>query len=91
MLKIKYFTALVTGKIDPNAPVRQKTYLRALQKYIHELSIYYGSFNSHDVIKPLACRNKKYTRHFFVPAIKTEEKGSDVNKFNKYLLQIAMI
>jgi uncharacterized LabA/DUF88 family protein len=79
ILKIKYFTALITGKIDPNAPVRQKTYLRALQKYIPELSVYYGTFNSHDVIKPLACRNKKFTKPFFVPIIKTEEKGSDVN------------
>ena len=79
IIKIKYFTALVTGKIDPNAPVRQKTFLRALQKHIPELSIHYGTFNSHDVVKPLACRNKKFTRPFFVPVIKTEEKGSDVN------------
>jgi uncharacterized LabA/DUF88 family protein len=79
ILKIKYFTALVTGKIDPYAPVRQKTFLRALQKYIPELSIYYGTFNSHDVVKPLACQNKKFPRPFFVPVVKTEEKGSDVN------------
>lgn len=79
ILKIKYFTALISGKIDPQAPVRQKTFLRALQKHIPEISIHYGSFNSHDVIQPLACRNNNYTKPFFVPVIKTEEKGSDVN------------
>jgi hypothetical protein len=31
---IKYFTALVSGKRDPNKPLRQKIFLRALQKYI---------------------------------------------------------
>ena len=39
---IKYFTALVSGKIDRDQPLRQKAFLRAIQKYIPELSIYYG-------------------------------------------------
>jgi hypothetical protein len=34
ILAIKYFTARVTGKIDPNQPVRQKAYIRALKKHI---------------------------------------------------------
>ena len=50
----KYFTALVSGKIDPNQPLRQKTYLRAIQKCIPELSVYYGHFLSHVVSAPLA-------------------------------------
>jgi uncharacterized LabA/DUF88 family protein len=73
---IKYFTAHVTGKFDPDQPIRQKTYLRALQKYIPELSIYYGHFLSHVVSAPLA---KPTAKQRFVDVIKTEEKGSDVN------------
>ena len=80
ILSIKYFTAIVTGKIDPKQPQRQKTYIRALKKNTPELSVYYGIFNSHTIIQPLACKNHKKTgRPFFVPIIKTEEKGSDVN------------
>lgn len=79
IVSIKYFTAIVTGKIDPDQPQRQKTFLRALRKHIPEMSIYYGNFNSHTVIQPLACENRQYRRPFFVPVIKTEEKGSDVN------------
>ena len=54
ILSIKYFTALVSGKIDPSQPLRQKTYLRAIQKHIPELGIYYGHFLSHNVFAPLA-------------------------------------
>jgi uncharacterized LabA/DUF88 family protein len=73
---IKYFTAIVTGKIDPDQPIRQKTYLRAIEKYIPELSIYYGHFLSHVVSAPLA---NPVGKQRFVNIIKTEEKGSDVN------------
>ncbi len=82
IVSIKYFTAIVTGKIDPDQPIRQKTFLRALQKHIPEISIYYGEFLSHNVMKPLAHQIDK--KHFgktikFANVIKTEEKGSDVN------------
>ena len=73
---INYFTALVSGKIDPDKPLRQKTFLRALQKYIPELSIHYGHFLSHVVSAPLA---KPTGSRRFMDIIKTEEKGSDVN------------
>ena len=73
---IKYFTALVSGKRDPDKPLRQKTFLRALQKYIPELSIHYGHFLSHVVSAPLA---KPTGSRRFTDIIKTEEKGSDVN------------
>ena len=33
---IKYFTALVSGKIDPDQLLRQKAFLRAIQKYIED-------------------------------------------------------
>jgi uncharacterized LabA/DUF88 family protein len=72
---IKYYTALVSGKIDPNQPIRQKTYIRALEQYIPELSVYYGHFLSHEVMAPIAQTDP--TR--FVKILKTEEKGSDVN------------
>ena len=54
ILSIKYFTAIVTGKIDPDQPIRQKTFIRALNKFIPEISVYYGKFLSHNVFKPLA-------------------------------------
>ena len=82
ILSIKYFTAIVTGKIDPGQPIRQKTFIRALKKFIPEISVYYGKFLSHNVFKPLAYpidQNTfgKYIK--FANDIKTEEKGSDVN------------
>ena len=82
ILSIKYFTAIVTGKIDPHQPIRQKTFLRALQKYIPEISIHYGEFLSHNVFKPLSYpinKNLFGKKIKFVNVIKTEEKGSDVN------------
>jgi uncharacterized LabA/DUF88 family protein len=75
ILAIKYYTALVSGKIDPQQPIRQKTYIRALEKHIPEISIYYGHFLSHEVMAPLAAT--KPVR--FANILKTEEKGSDVN------------
>jgi uncharacterized LabA/DUF88 family protein len=82
ILSIKYFTSLVTGKIDPKQPVRQKTYIRAIKKYIPEISVYYGHFLSHNVYKPLSYAvDQRLFRKLlrFVSVIKTEEKGSDVN------------
>ena len=75
VLKIKYFTALVSGRIDPDQPIRQKTYIRALEKYIPELEVHYGHFLSHEVDAPLAGSSPMK----FVKIIKSEEKGSDVN------------
>jgi len=75
ILKIKYFTAMVSSRIDPSQPIRQKTYIRALEKYIPELEVYYGHFLSHEVDAPLAGTLPMQ----FVKIIKSEEKGSDVN------------
>ncbi|MBU2549939.1 MAG: NYN domain-containing protein [Proteobacteria bacterium] len=73
---IKYFTARVSGKNDPDQPIRQQTYLRALEAYIPEISIYFVHFLHHEVAAPLArpTKNLRFSR-----VIKTEEKGSDVN------------
>jgi len=82
ILSIKYFTALVSGKIDPDQPIRQKTFIRALEKHIPELSVYYGTFMSHPTMQPMVCPIDKclFGRDIkFVNIIKTEEKGSDVN------------
>ncbi|MFC1582516.1 NYN domain-containing protein [Planctomycetota bacterium] len=73
---IKYFTAKVSGKLDPNTPKRQAAYLSALKAYIPELEIYYGHFSTHRKRAPLA--NPTPTKKT-VEIIKVEEKGSDVN------------
>lgn len=76
IIQIKYFTALVSGKQNPQKPIKQQTYLRALKTFIPEIKIYYGHFLTHEVYAPLAkpIDNKRTVR-----IIKTEEKGSDVN------------
>lgn len=76
IVQIKYFTALVSGKYNSQKPIKQQTFLRALQTYIPEINIYYGHFLTHEVSAPLAKpENKRRT----IKVIKTEEKGSDVN------------
>jgi len=77
IVKIKYFTALVSARPDdPDKPVRQQIFLRALLT-IPNLKILYGHFLEHVVRMPLAhpAPNGPKT----VEVIKTEEKGSDVN------------
>ena len=74
--EIKYFTAIVSGIFDPDQPIKQKTYIRAIEKYIPELSVYYGPFLSHQISAPNAPLSSPPT---FSNIIKTEEKGSDVN------------
>ncbi len=74
--EIKYYTALVSGMYDPAQPIRQKTYIRALEKYIPEVSVYYGHFLSHAVHAP---KDPLTRPPKFIKIFKTEEKGSDVN------------
>ncbi len=77
ILQIKYFIARVSGRPnDPDQPLRQQIYLRAL-KTIPNLEIIYGHFLSHTVRMPLA--NPMPGQNPYVDVIKTEEKGSDVN------------
>jgi len=92
---IKYFTAIMTGREDPQAPIRQQTYIRALESFIPEISVHYGQFMSHNIWARLSdARQARYwdrgkenriSLSGMVPAkssaeiIKTEEKGSDVN------------
>ncbi len=79
--RIKYFTALVTSRPnDPDQPLRQRAFLRALQT-IPNLEIILGSFLSHEVMMPRSPIGTGY-----VKVIKTEEKGSDVNIATHLLL-----
>jgi len=75
--QIKYFTALVSARPnDPDQPVRQQLYLRALRT-LPKVSIHFGHFLTHEVMMALVVapgQPPKYAR-----VIKTEEKGSDVN------------
>ncbi|MCC7429602.1 NYN domain-containing protein [bacterium] len=74
--KIKYFTARVSGKQNSKKPIKQGTYLRALESFIPEIKIYYGHFLTHEINATLVTPiNNQKT----VKIIKTEEKGSDVN------------
>ena len=76
IIKIKYFTALVSAlKNDPNQPVRQKIFLRALET-VPSLKIIYGHFLTHSRHLPLVNPTKKRQ---FANVYRTEEKGSDVN------------
>ncbi len=75
--QIKYFTALISARpSDPDQPVRQQTFLRALHR-IPNLSIIYGHFLTHIQSMPLASSSPAALS--YVDVIKTEEKGSDVN------------
>jgi uncharacterized LabA/DUF88 family protein len=77
IVKIKYFTALVTARpSDPDQPNRQQLFLLALQT-IPGLEIIYGHFLSHEVMVPVAQPAPGQPKYMQV--IKTEEKGSDVN------------
>jgi uncharacterized LabA/DUF88 family protein len=74
---IKYFTARVTGRPDdPDQPVRQQMFLRALRT-LPNLEIIYGHFLTNEVNMPRADSTPGKMK--YVKVIKTEEKGSDVN------------
>lgn len=73
---IKYYTAQVSGQRDPQQPLRQQTYWRALQASTPELQIVKGRFLTHGVTWPLA---QPLPGQRYATVLKTEEKGSDVN------------
>jgi len=75
--EIKYFTARVSARPhDPDQPVRQDIYLRALRT-LPTVSIIFGTFLTTTVRMRLA--QPPATGSATVEVIKTEEKGSDVN------------
>jgi len=72
--QIKYFIARVAARPhDPNQPIRQETYFRALRT-IDNLEIIEGRFLTKPVEMPSQSNPRKMLK-----VIKTEEKGSDVN------------
>ena len=74
LVHVKYFTARVRSTpSDPNAPLRQQVYLRALRT-LPDLSIHFGHF----LVSEPYMRVKSPPPNF-IQVIKTEEKGSDVN------------
>jgi len=74
IIKIKYFTADVSGKYDQNKPRRQQIYLKALQAHIPEIEIIKGHFQTHVVYMPKASNPKQK-----IKVLKTEEKCTDVS------------
>ena len=51
--RLRYFTARVSGKLDPRAPARQQVYLNALAAR-PEVEIHYGRFLAKSAWRPLA-------------------------------------
>jgi len=74
VIKIKYFTANVSGLLDQSKPRRQEKYFRALTTFVPEIEIVKGYFQTHEVLMPLADDRRKKIR-----VLKTEEKCTDVN------------
>ena len=84
IIKIRYFTARVSARpSDPQQPIRQETYLRALAT-LPLIEVHYGHFVTRNVRLPLASPPASGPRSAEV--IRTEEKGSDVN-LATYLLR----
>lgn len=89
---VKYYTARVSGRIDPTAPARQQIYLDALQT-VPEISIHMGSFLTSEkfaaLVKPPEFRPRMTLPPPWpdvVKVLKVEEKGSDVNLASHLLL-----
>jgi hypothetical protein len=84
--RIRYFTALVGARHDPQTPVRQQAYFRALGT-IPCLSMHYGRY----VTRPTRMRlaNPPQFGAKTAEVLKTEEKGSDVNLASFLLLDAA--
>jgi NYN domain len=75
--QVRYFTARVSARPgDPDQPMRQDTYLRALVAQ-PSITVHEGHFLEKETWMPLATAPANGSR--MVKVIKTEEKGSDVN------------
>lgn len=82
---IKYYTARISARRDPNSPKDQNSYLSAL-KTLQGLEIHFGRFQvtkkSMFLVQPMEFLPPgvvPYPVPEFVRVVKTEEKGSDVN------------
>jgi uncharacterized LabA/DUF88 family protein len=83
---IKYYTAHISGRVDPGAPRRQHAYLRAIAT-LPKVAIHYGNFLVSQkwagLVQPPDFRPMFVLPPAAAPEVayvwKTEEKGSDVN------------
>jgi hypothetical protein len=86
IVAINYYTARVSGQRNPASPKDQNTYLTAL-KTLSNLSIHFGNFQVTRkwmyLVQPVDFRPSSSVSAVpnpeFAYALKTEEKGSDVN------------
>lgn len=82
--RIRYFTAPVKARpADPQKPVRQQTYIRALQT-IPTLTVHYGHYLER--VTRMALAHPPAAGPRTVEVIRTDEKGSDVNLATYLLL-----
>jgi hypothetical protein len=85
VVAVRYYTAHVSGRIDPTAPARQQIYLDALRT-VPEISLHMGAFLLSEKFAGLA-KPPDFRPRIALPqpwpdvvkVIKVEEKGSDVN------------
>jgi hypothetical protein len=76
---VKYFTAMVSERAaDPGQVARQEIYIRALRT-LPNVEIFFGSFVTHERMRPLANPPPRGQGPRFVKILDTEEKGSDAN------------
>ena len=92
VIGVRYYTARVSGRIDPNAPARQQIYLDALRT-LPEITLHMGAFLLSEkfagLVKPPEFRPRITLSEPWpdvVKIIKVEEKGSDVNLASQLLL-----
>lgn len=87
VIKVRYFTARVSGRTDPTAPARQQIYLDALAT-VPEITMHMGTFLSSTKFaglvhppdfRPQLPQQIPLPWPAVVKIHKTEEKGSDVN------------
>ncbi len=80
VVKVKYFTARVSGKFDPSKPIRQDVYLRALQT-LPSLEIIEGQYFTKTAPRILFEPHTNAAGELVKSALiwDSEEKGSDVN------------
>jgi len=83
LVRVRYFTARVAGRDDPQTPARQDAYLRALAT-LPLVTIHEGHFLTS--VKRMRLAHPPPGGPATVEVIKTEEKGSDVN-LASYLLR----
>ena len=86
--KVRYFTARVSGRLDPQAPGRQQIYLDALAN-VPEIQMHFGKFLATKawagLVHPNLDPTKPRAKPPFLPwpqvvrIFRTDEKGSDVN------------